>query len=143
LPWRKKEIINRYVFQGLKPVSLAIAKISKHQYYQLKKHKTRIKPKFIECLYWVRWCRDDYFEYRNNPLMRLINQDLDTDYGHRKMTAKINWLSNQPQKIISTNERNSNAERKARKPSKTYVKYRKVLQNNPLKFWKWTSNLFG
>jgi hypothetical protein len=48
------------------------------------KNTKQVKPKFIECLYWVRWCRDDYFEYRNNPLMRLINQDLDTDYGHRK-----------------------------------------------------------
>jgi hypothetical protein len=33
----------------------------------------------------------------------------------------------------------SNAERKASKPSKTYVKYRKV---STTRSWKWTSNLF-
>jgi hypothetical protein len=47
----------------------------------------------------------------------LINQDLDTDYGHRKMTAALKLIGYQinHKKIISTNERNSNAERKARK----------------------------
>jgi hypothetical protein len=80
----KKRNHKSLCFSGLETCFISNSKISKHQYYQLKKHKTRIKPKFIECLYWVRWCRDDYFEYRNNPLMRLINQDLDTDYGHRK-----------------------------------------------------------
>jgi hypothetical protein len=77
-------------------------------------------------------------------LMRLINQDLDTDYGHRKMTAALKLIGYQinHKKIIST-KRNSNAERKARKPSKTYVKYRKVPPKQPFKVWKWTSNLFG
>jgi hypothetical protein len=58
-------------------------------------------------------------------LMRLINQDLDTDYGHRKwLLLKLIGYQINYKKSISTNERNSNAERKARKPSKTYVKYR-------------------
>jgi hypothetical protein len=34
MPWRKKEIVTTYIFQGLKrDLALSIAGISKHQYY--------------------------------------------------------------------------------------------------------------
>jgi hypothetical protein len=76
--------------------------------------------------------------------MRLIHQDLIPIMDYRKMTAVLKLIGYQinHKKSISTNERNSNAERKASKPSKTYVKYRKYFKTT-LKFWKWTSNLFG
>jgi hypothetical protein len=58
--------------------------------------------------------------------MRLIHQDLTPIMAIEKSAAlQINWLSNQP-RSISIDERNSNAERKTKKPSKTYVKYESI-----------------
>jgi hypothetical protein len=88
------------MFSGLKlDVSLVIAKSA---LLSIQNTKQGLSPS-LSSVYIGLDGRDDYFEYRNNPLMRLIKiwipiMDIENDF-------KINWLSNQLQKSISTNER--------------------------------------
>jgi hypothetical protein len=61
--------------------------------------------------------------------MRLINQDLDTDYGHRKMTAlKLIGYQINHKKLYRLMKETQMLKEKHEKPSKTYVKYRKYFK---------------
>jgi hypothetical protein len=76
------------MFSGLETrCFISNSKISKHQYYYQLKTQNKIKPKFISVYIGLDGVRDTILNTEIIALMRLINQDLDTDYGHRKMTA--------------------------------------------------------
>jgi hypothetical protein len=97
LPLRKKRNHKSLCFQGLKlDVSLAIAKISKHQYYyQLKNTKQGLSPSLSSVYIGLDGVEMTILNTEIIALMRLINQDLDTDYGHRKMTAALKLIGYQ------------------------------------------------
>ena len=65
--------------------------------------------------------------------MRLIHQDSDTDYGHRKMTVALKLIGYQinHKKVYRLMNEAQLLKEKHEKPSKTYVKYRKVFPKQP------------
>jgi hypothetical protein len=71
-------------------VSLKIAKISKHQYYyQPKSTKQGLKPSLSSIYIGSDGIKTSVLNTEIINLMRLIHQDSDTDYGHRKMTTAL------------------------------------------------------
>lgn len=66
-------------------------------------------------------------------LMRLIHQDSDTDYGHRKMTSALQIVGYQinHKKVYRLMKEAQMLKEKHEKPSKTRVKYRKVFPKQP------------
>lgn len=131
----KKELVNSYVFQGLKlQVSLSIAKISKHQfYYKKRKDKPGIKPS-SECFFVdADGVVTTVLNTRVVEEMEQIHQDLDTDYGYRKMTAALQLLGYDinHKKVYRLMKETDLLKEKYEKPSKIYVKYRKVFPSHP------------
>jgi transposase InsO family protein len=66
-------------------------------------------------------------------LMRLIHQDEDTDYGHRKMTVELQLIGYRinHKKVYRLMKEAQMLKEKHEKPSKKYVKYRKVFPKQP------------
>ena len=115
-------------------VSLKIAKISKHQYYyQPKSSKQGLKPSLSSVYIDSEGIKMSVLNTEIIDLMRLIHQDSDTDYGHRKMTTAlklIGYLINH-KKVYRLMKEAHLLKEKHEKPSKTYVKYRKVFPKQP------------
>lgn len=115
-------------------VSLKIAKISKHQYYyQPKSSKQGLKPSLSSIYIDSDGMKTSVLNTEIIDLMRLIHQDSDTDYGHRKMTTAlklIGYLINH-KKVYRLMKESHLLKEKHEKPSKTYVKYRKVFPKQP------------
>lgn len=66
-------------------------------------------------------------------LMRLIHQDQDTDYGYQKMTVALKLAGYQinRKKVYRIMKESQMLKEKHEKPSKEYVKYRKVFPAQP------------
>ena len=66
-------------------------------------------------------------------LIRLIHLDSDTDYGHRKMTSALKLIGYQinHKKVYRLMKEAQMLKEKHEKPSKVYVKYRKVFPKQP------------
>ena len=66
-------------------------------------------------------------------LMRLIHQDEDTDYGYHKMTAALKLIGYKinHKKVYRLMREAQILKEKHVKPSRTYVKYRKVFPKQP------------
>jgi hypothetical protein len=114
----KKELINRYVFQGLKlEVSLSIAKITKHQYYyKTKKGKPGRKPSLSTVFIGTDEHTGTVLNSDVVCRIKLIHQDPDTDYGHGKMTDALQLQGNQVnhKKNVPIDEKRKFIKRKAR-----------------------------
>lgn len=71
-------------------VSLQIAEITKHQYYYQPKGTKQGKKQSLSCLsVSPDGTETTVLNAELVPLMQLIHQDPDTDYGYRKMTAAL------------------------------------------------------
>lgn len=115
-------------------VSLGIAKISKHQYYyQAKGNKQGVKPSLSSVFIDLNGNKSTILNTKIVELMRLIHQDSDTDYGHRKMTSSLKLIGYQinHKKVYRLMKEAQMLKEKHEKPSKTYVKYRKVFPKQP------------
>jgi transposase InsO family protein len=131
----KKKLVNEFIFRGLRrDVCLKIAKISKHQYYyQPKKSKQGIKPTFFSKMIDE---NEKIKEISNEKIidqMKQIHQDLDTDYGYRKMAAalKLKGFIINHKKVYRLMKSVDLLKEKHEKPSKKYAKYRKVFPSQP------------
>lgn len=115
-------------------VSLQIAKISKHQYYYKPKvTKQGVQPSLSSVYIGLNGVEMTILNTEIITLMRLIHQDSDTDYGHRKMTAALKLIGYQinHKKVYRLMKESQMLKEKHEKPSKTYVKYRKVFPKQP------------
>src|SRR5690606_37534327 len=83
----KKEIVNTYVFQGMKrDTALAIAGISKHQYYYVPRSGKKGKPTSETTL---KRKGNEVEQVPNQVVIEQIKEthlDPDTIYGYHKMT---------------------------------------------------------
>jgi hypothetical protein len=70
-------------------------KISKHQYYYQLKTQNKLSPSLSSVYIGLDGVEMTILNTEIIALMRLINQDLDTDYGHRKMTAALKLIGYQ------------------------------------------------
>jgi transposase InsO family protein len=115
-------------------VSLQIAKISKHQYYyKPKSTKQGLKPSLSSIYIDSDGIKKNISNSDIIALMQLIHQDVDTDYGHRKMTTalKLKGYQINHKKVYRLMKEAQLLKEKHEKPSKMYVKYRKVFPKQP------------
>ncbi|WP_226064228.1 integrase core domain-containing protein [Kaistella polysaccharea] len=123
----------RYNSQGLKrDVALAITKISKHQYYyQPKKTKQGRKPSLVTE-------NIDGEKVLNEKVVDeiiLLQEDPDTIYGYKKTTTALKmkgYLINK-EKTYRLMKKHLLLQEKAKRPQKTFAKYRKLLPEGPLR----------
>lgn len=128
-------MINKCVFQGMKrDVALVICGVTKHQYYY--RPNGRKQGMFAT---------NSTFRKQNEEINSLDNQivvdeikriheDPDTDYGYHKMTSQLailGYIINH-KKVYRLMFEHQLLQEKHAKPSKTYVKYRKVFPTQPL-----------
>jgi transposase InsO family protein len=127
--------VNSYIFQGLKRDSaLAIAGVSKHQYYYRSKPGRSGRKR--SC-FTLRADNQVVYSVLNQEVieqMRTIQNDPDTDYGYRKMTYSLRILGFQinHKKVYRLMREAHLLKNKLPKDAKTFVKYRKVLPMAPL-----------
>lgn len=127
--------MNSYVFQGLKRDSaLAIAGVSKHQYYYRPKpgHRGRKRAHFT-----IKTVSEEVHVFTDQELieqMQTIQKDPDTDYGYHKMTYSLRILGFHVnhKKVYRLMRAGHLLKIKHPKEAKTFVKYRKVLPMAPL-----------
>lgn len=127
--------MNRYIFQGLKRDSaLAIAGVSKHQYYYRVKpgHRGRKRSSFT-----IKTVNEVPHVFTNQELIeqiQIIQKDPDTDYGYHKMTYSLRILGFQinHKKVYRLMRTAHLLKNKPSKGVKTFVKHRKVLPMAPL-----------
>lgn len=115
-------------------VSLEIAKISKHQYYyKPKATKQGLKPSLSSVCIDSKGQEITVLNTEIVSLMELIHQDADTDYGYQKMTVALKIIGYQinHKKVYRLMKEAQILKEKHRKPSKKYVKYRKVFPKQP------------
>jgi putative transposase len=115
-------------------VSLQIAKITKHQYYyKPKTTKQGVKPSLSSVFMGLNGVEMTILNAEIIALMRLIHQDSDTDYGHRKMTFALQIIGYQinHKKVYRLMKEAQMLKEKHEKASKIYVKYRKVFPKQP------------
>lgn len=115
-------------------VSLQIAKLTKHQYYyKPKKTKQGVKPSLSSVFISLDGKEMTILNNEIIALMRLIHQDSDTDYGHRKMTSALKLVGYQinHKKVYRLMKQAQMLKEKHEKPNKKYVKYRKVFPKQP------------
>jgi transposase InsO family protein len=131
----KKEIITRYISQGLgSRKAFQIAGITKHQYYHRPKQGKRGRKPSTHTL---KTEGENLCEFQNEEIvkeMEKIKSDPDLDYGYRAMTGHLQlegWIINHKKTHRLMNE-NKLLHLHREKPAKNYVKYRKVLPKAPL-----------
>jgi transposase InsO family protein len=115
-------------------VSLQIATITKHQYYYNPTGtKQGLKPSLSTLYIALDGLERNILNTELVALMRLIHQDEDTDYGHRKMTTALKLVGYQinHKKVYRLMKEAQMLKEKHVKPSKEYVKYRKVFPTQP------------
>lgn len=115
-------------------VSLQVAKITKHQYYyKSKATKQGLKPSLSTLYIGKDGVEMSILNTELTALMRLIHQDEDTDYGHRKMSVALKLVGYQinHKKVYRLMKEAQMLKEKHQKPSKVYVKYRKVFPKQP------------
>ncbi len=127
--------MNSYISQGLRlEVSLKIAKITKHQYYYIPKEaKQGLKPSKTTLFTGLDGNEITIENSDLISLMRLIHKDEDTDYGYHKMTTALKLIGYNVnhKKVYRLMKEAQLLKDKYQKPSKTYVKYRKVFPKQP------------
>jgi len=133
----KKEIVARYIFQGLKrDYALSIAGISKHQYYH-KPSKGKRGRKPSEQTLQVLPDGSNVERVDDSKVVdeiKLIHQDPDTDYGYRKMTfalMALGFIINH-KKVYRLMKQAFMLKERYQKATREFVKYRKVLPTQPL-----------
>lgn len=133
---QKKEVVCRYIAQGLKrDVALRISGISKHQYYHKPKPETRGRRAT------TRTDRvDENDEIKSVPnsevveQIKRIQQDPDLDGGYHKMRyelAHLGYLINH-KKVYRLMKEEALLKEKHRAKNKAYVRYRVVTPERPL-----------
>ncbi len=131
----KKEIVMRYVSQGLRTLSaMKIAGITKHQYYYRSKPGKRGRKPAANTL---RREGGGTVEIDNLSVVKCIEtmkQDPDLDYGYHRATKWLQSLGyvinhKKCRRLMGENDLLKN---KHAKSPKTYVRYRKVLPKGPL-----------
>lgn len=131
----KKEVITRYISQGLRSRrALEIANMTRHQYYyQPKKGKRGRKPSSTTIL-----LENGQQQKLNNQqvvtTIESIKQDPDLNYGYHAMTRKLQQIGYKinPKKTYRLMKENSLLQDQHRKSPRQYVKYRKVIPTSPL-----------
>ena len=125
----------QYIALGMKrDTALAISGITKHQYYhKSSKEKRGISPS----THTIRYLESQKFILPNEEVVeqiKLINSEPDIDYGYQNMTValKINGYHINHKKVYRLMKENQLLKAKAKKPSKTRVKYRLVMPPGPL-----------
>lgn len=118
--------------------ALAIAGITKHQYYHCPSAKKRGRLPSKTTL----MVKNDDVEYVSNEMVaediKEIQQDPDTDYGYRKMTFALmilGYLINH-KKVYRLMKQHQLLKEKHQKPARTFVKYRKVMPTRPLQVFE-------
>jgi putative transposase len=116
-------------------VSLKIAKITKHQYY----YKPLKSKQGIKCSAETLYLGEDgvWASISNSAVILCIQEiqsDEDTNYGYQKMTVNLKLLGYQinHKKVYRIMGEAQLLKEKHEKPSKNYVKYRKVFPKQPL-----------
>lgn len=115
-------------------VSLKIAGITKHQYYYIpKRTKQGIKPSIITTFTGLDGHEMTIKNFDLIALMGLIHEDEDTEYGYHKMTTALKLIGYNinHKKVYRLMKEAQMLKEKHQKPSKTYVKYRKVFPKQP------------
>lgn len=131
----KKEIVNTFIFRGMKrDNALAIAGLSKHQYYYKPKPGKRGKPPSQETL---KISGTDVDRVPNQSVVEQIKatqNDPDTDYGYHKMTYVLLILGFyiNHKKVYRLMDENNLLKDRSQKPARTFVKYRRVMPGSPL-----------
>lgn len=131
----KKEIVTRYVSQGLKTRSaMRIAGITKHQYYYRAKQGGRGRKPTTHTF---KHMEQETVEVENRVVVERIEkmkQDPDLDYGYHRATKWLQGLGYviNHKKCWRLMGENSMLKPKHKKSPKTYVQYRKVLPKGPL-----------
>jgi transposase InsO family protein len=108
--------------------------MTKHQYYyQSKGTKQGLSPSVSSIYIGLDGVEMTILNTEIIALMRLIHQDSDTDYGCRKMTTALKLIGYQinHKKVYRLMKEAQLLKEKHEKPSKTYVKYRKVFPKQP------------
>lgn len=131
----KKEIVNTYIFRGMKrDKALVIAGISRHQYYYKPKKGKRGRSASQITL---RISIENEDRVPNQVVVeqiKAIQSDPDTNYGYHKMTYALlilGFIINH-KKVYRLMFENSLLRDRTKKPGKTYVKYRRVMPGSPL-----------
>ena len=115
-------------------ISLQIAKVTKHQYYyKPKATKQGSKPSESTLYIGLDGPQMTVLNTDVIGLMRLIHQDEDTDYGCKKMTIALQLIGYKinHKKVFRLMKEAQILKEKHVKPSKDYVKYRKVFPKQP------------
>ncbi|MBP2282027.1 transposase InsO family protein [Flavobacterium sp. CG_23.5] len=124
-----------YIFQGLKKeVAFQISAITKHQYYYQNKRTNQGRSPSTTTFYTDKYGQK--FEVSNDVIIEEIkqaHQDLDTDYGHRKMETRLQLMGYDinHKKVYRLMKGAQLLKEQHQKPSKTRVKYRKVFPSQP------------
>jgi len=134
----KKEIVARYISQGLKrDHALSIAGISKHQYYHKPSKGKRGRKPTNQTLKIIS-DEGNNIERVDDAIVvdeiKIIHQDPDTDYGYRKMTfalMALGFIINH-KKVYRLMKNALLLKDRYQKASREFVKYRKVLPTQPL-----------
>jgi len=114
--------------------ALSIAGITRHQYYYKPKSGRRGKPPSQETL---RINGEDVDRVPNHVVIeqiRTMQADPDTDYGYHKMTYVLlilGYLINH-KKVYRLMNENDLLKDRLQKPSRSFVKYRRVMPSSPL-----------
>jgi putative transposase len=133
----KKEIVARYISQGLKrDHALLVAGISKHQYYHRSRKGKRGRKPSTHTLKIIPNGVD--IERVDDALVvdeiKQVHQDPDTDYGYRKMTfalMALGFIINH-KKVYRLMKKALLLKDRYQKAAREFVKYRKVLPTQPL-----------
>ena len=133
----KKEIVARYISQGLKrDHALCVAGITRHQYYHKPSKGKRGRNPTVQTL--KIHTEGNNVEREDDDLvieeMKQIHQDPDTDYGYRKMTFALmilGYIINH-KKVYRLMSQALMLKERWKKAPREFVKYRKVLPSGPL-----------
>ncbi len=133
----KKEIVTRYISQGLKrDDALSIAGITKHQYYHKRSKGKRGRKPTVQTMKIT--TDSNNVERVDDALVieeiKQIHQDPDTDYGYRKMTFALmimGYIINH-KKVYRLMSQAFMLKERWQKAAREFVKYRKVLPSGPL-----------
>lgn len=125
-----------YVALGMKrDVALAISGITKHKYYHKPKNGKRGAPASTHT---IKHISDQEVIVANEDVVQdiiAINSEPDIDYGYQKMTVALNIKGYHinHKKVYRLMKEHLLLKAKAKKPAKTYVKYRMVMPCAPLR----------